>query len=230
MKGDISQVITILQVLLGTRGVTVGELKHSVWLRGPEWVMQPLQETQANQEDILIIEPEETYTQTTNYGNAKQLIKWERFSQLKRLRNMVKRVLCWKKGDWQLSAETLNLAELGMLVQMKCIPDDWKQLSQMTELSNSNLIGTLSPFVADKVIRTRGPLRKSKLSLTQKQPILLSSQHPAVKFHLQFMYDKYHHQGIEFFRSVTQKLRNSLRAIKRRCVQCKLQRWKNIEQ
>ena len=33
-------------------------------------------ETQGQQEDIVTIEPEEVYTQTTNNDNAKQPIEW----------------------------------------------------------------------------------------------------------------------------------------------------------
>ena len=68
---------------LGTRGLTIEELKLSAWLRGHEWLLQPVPEPQTKQEDITAIEPEETFLQTTNYGKTEQLIQWGRFSRSK---------------------------------------------------------------------------------------------------------------------------------------------------
>ena len=76
-------------------------------------------------------------------------------------------------------------------------------------------------------MRSKERLRKADVEYQTKHPIILHSQHWALKFSLKEMHKTWHHEGVEFLRSVVlQKfwilgLRNALRSVKHDCVQCK---------
>ena len=77
-------------------------------------------------------------------------------------------------------------------------------------------------------MQARGRLRKSKLSFNTKHPIILPSKHRAVELFLNFQHKQFYHEGVEYIRNEIQKrfwifgLRNALRAVKHKCIQCRL--------
>ena len=156
-------------------------------------------------------------------------IDWEQFSQFKRLKFMVMRILKTLRKDRNLVlVDLIKLAEfkIWLLVQRGCFSSKIVSLKKaMTVQSQSKLIG-LSPFLdSDGFVGVKGKLRKADLEYQIKHPIILHSQHWAVNFFLEEMHKTWHHEGVEYLRGVVQQkfcihgLKKDLRSGKHDCVQ-----------
>ena len=72
----------------------------------------------------------------------------------------------------------------------------------------------------------KGRLRKADLKYQTKHSIILHSQHWTVKLFLEEMHKTWHHEGVEYLRSVVQQnfwilgLRNALSTVKNDRLQC----------
>ena len=93
--------------------------------------------------------------------------------------------------------------------------------------SKSKLIGLLPFLDSDGIMYAKGRLRKADMEYQTTHPIILHSQHWAVRLFLETMHKTWHQEGVEGLRSVVQKqfwilgLRNALRSVKHDCVQYK---------
>ena len=158
------------------------------------------------------------------------IIDWKRFSQYKRLINVVAYCLRWKsKQRGQIAVTEIEQAETVVLIltQRERFDDLYGKLTLNTARTLEHDLARLCPFVDEQdTIRLKGQLNKSTLSVEMKHPVLLSSKHDTVMLMLRQAHIDNHHEGTEFNRSTIQQkywvlgLRNALRSIKAQCVQC----------
>ena len=94
-------------------------------------------------------------------------------------------------------------------------------------LSALNQLNKLSPFLDEnELLRLQGRLKHSKSSYEIKHPILLSAKHYVVIKLIEDAHRVNFHQSTEYVRSVLRQkywiigLRNALRSVKAKCVNC----------
>ena len=210
---------------IGTRGVTLEQLRESEWLNGPAW----LQDEPENWPEQQLVEHEDE--QTWTIASRESILDWTRFSQFKRLLNMLvycRRIKNKRRGP--LMPDELNSAELTILQlsQRESYPELYEKLIKSSGKPAKNDLAKLCPFLDKQgTIRLKGRLNKSMLPDETKHPILLSAKHPAIILFLRQAHVDNHHEGTEHVRNILQQqywitgLRNALRRIKYSCVQCR---------
>ena len=224
---------------LGTRGIGYPELMESDWLQGAHWLKQ---------EDWIsfigqgLIDEQQQVDDHFEDGTASEeqmfvglltlkVIDWKRFSQFNRLRFTIMRILKllpkyrgYSLVDLLKSAEFKNWS----LVQQESFGNEIISFKKtMSVHSKSKLIGLLPFLDSNGIMRAKGRLRKADVGYQTKHPVILPSQHWAVRLFLENMHKRWHHEGVEYVRSIVQRkfwilgLRNALRSVKQDCVQCK---------
>ena len=209
---------------IGTRGVTLEQLRESEWLHGPAW----LQDEPENWPEQQLVEHEDE--QTWTIASRESILDWTRFSQFKRLLNMLvycRRIKNKRRGP--LMPDELNSAELTILQlsQRESYPELYEKLIKSSGKPAKNDLAKLCPFLDKQgTIRLKGRLNKSMLPDETKHPIL-SAKHPAIVLLVRQAHVDNHHEGTEHVRNILQQqywitgLRNALRRIKYSCVQCR---------
>ena len=132
-----------------------------------------------------------------------------------------------------LTVEELNAAKLAVLkrCQKESFHDAYEKIYKGQPLSASEQLNKLSPFL-DKngLLRLQGRLQHSKSSYETKHPIFLSAKHYVVIKLIEDAHQANFHEGTEYVRSVLMQeywiigLRNALRSVKAKCVNCRKQR------
>ena len=236
----------------GTRGLPANALLNSPWLKGPEflmtsdWPFQPSEEilkTNLKNSDPHEINIEPVYTETTtntaSVSSNVLTLEWQKYSSYEKLLRIVAYILrilpkfsCNRTKTGAITDRVeLESAEqkLCFLVQSESFPNETKNLLKSCPLSNSSIIKDFSPFIGPNGL-LRAQSRTKRLEVANfdvKHPILLDSQHPAVRLFLEHLHDKHCHQGVEYLRALIQqkfaivKLRTTLRTIQTRCRKCK---------
>ena len=210
---------------IGTRGVTLEQLRESEWLHGPAW----LQDKPENWPEQHLVEHKDE--QTWTIASRESILDWTRFSQFKRLLNMLgycRRIKTKQRGPLML--DELNSAELTILQlsQRESYPELYEKLIKNSGKPAKSDLAKLCPFLDKQgTMRLKGRLNKSMLPDETKHPILLSAKHPVIILLLRQAHVDNHHEGTEHVRNILQQqywitgLRNALRRIKYSCVQCR---------
>ena len=150
---------------IGTRGMSIGGLKESVWLNGPAW----LQADEENWPKPWCQENELETEQVTVVAETKldQLFDWRRYSTFNRIRNFIAYCMRLKtKQKGTLKAVENHQAEqiLVRFVQNESFPNVSKSIANSKEIFKTLNIAKLSPFIEeDGIIRVKDRLKHSNL-------------------------------------------------------------------
>ena len=150
---------------IGTRGMSIGGLKESVWLNGPAW----LQADEEKWPKPWCQENELETEQVTAVAETKldQLFDWRRYSTFNRIRNFIAycmRLKTKQKGTLK-AVENLQAEQiLVRFVQNESFPNVSKSIANSKEIFKTLNIAKLSPFIEeDGIIRVKYRLKHSNL-------------------------------------------------------------------
>ena len=169
---------------IGTRGMSIEDLKESVWLNGPAWLQAdeekwPKPWSQENE-----LKHEQVTSTVATETKLDQIFDWRRYSPFNRSRNFIAYCMRFKtKQKGTLKADEIHQAEqiLFRFVQNESFPNVSKSIANSEEISKTLNIAKLSPFIEeDGTIRVKGRLKHSNLDYNAKHPILLTAKHPVV--------------------------------------------------
>ena len=218
---------------IGTRGTTVEALKENEWLTGPAWLTET-EDAWPKAPERLQFSIREEPDPDMEAAVMEPAFEWERFGSFKRMIRVFSYCLRWKKKSSGeiLTVEELNAAKLAILncCQRESFHDAYKKISKGQPLSASDQLNKLSLFLDEnELLRLQGRLKHSKSS-DIKNPILLSAKHYVVIKLTEDAHRANFHEGTEYVRSVLRQeywiigLRNALRNVKAKCVNCRKQR------
>ena len=182
---------------LTTRGVSAEHLLDSKeWLTGPSWLSessgQPLPSDRS--EPSVSETPEEEVVLTAVSATVpceRPVFDVERWSSLSK----AVRVVAWTRrfvhnarnpaqrcSLSDLSGEEVAAARDVLLrqAQREAFPEEIKALEQERNVSVSSPIRSLTPYLADGVLRMRGRLQFSELCFEEKHPVIVPKGHLAV--------------------------------------------------
>ena len=225
---------------IGTRGMSIEDLKESVCLNGPgpAWLHTdeekwPKPWCQANK-----FEAEQATSTVAAETKLHQTFDWDRYSSLNRIRNFIAYYMRFKtKQKGPLKADEVLGAEQTLLrfVQAESFPNVSKSITNSKEISKTFNIAKLSPFIEEVgTIWVKGRLKRSNLDYNAKHPILLTAKHPLVQTLLERAHRDNLHEGTEYVRNMLQQeywiigLRNALRKLKSKCIKCRHRNAKPI--
>ena len=110
-----------------------------------------------------------------------------------------------------------------------------KSLKAEKEIPKGSKILQFSPFLNEEgLIRAKGRIGKSQLDFNAKHPILLHWKHHAIELFLRNEHKDNQHEGTEHVRNIVQQkmwilgIRNALRSIKNKCINCRKGRAQTI--
>ena len=227
---------------IGTRAISIEELKRSEWLTGPAWLKRPESEC-PEQVNLIFASDEENIPSSVFMIQAeekKAVIQWERFSNFNRLVNTVayvQRALNkHKPATLVVNIEEREKAKaIFKLLQQEQFGEEMKSLKAEKQVPKVSKILQFSPFLdEERLIRVKSRIGKSQLDFNAKHPILLHWKHHAVELFLQNEHKDNQHEGTEHVRNtVQQKMRilgiqNALRSIKNKCITCRKGRAQTI--
>ena len=213
--------------------------QESDWLQGPHWLKQENWISLIGQG---LIDEQQQVDDHFEDGTASEekmfvglltlkVIDWKRFSLFNRLKFMITRILkLLPKHRGSSLVDLLMLAEIKIwsLVQQENFGNGIISLKKpMSVHSKSQLIALLPFLDSNGNMRTKRRLREADVEYQTKHPVILPSQHWAVKLFLEDMHKRWHHEGVEYVRSMVQQnfwilgLRNALRSVMHNCVQCR---------
>ena len=211
---------------LGTRGLSFDDIANSNWIKGPDWLLQPILLNEDNQL------PAEQNMNVQVYVANKVIgvVDWKRYSQYNRLRRTIAWILSLARKNSEVHSPLEETAQLiWKLVQLEVYSKEIDDLKSKKTVSSNSKIVSLSPFIdSNGVLRAKGRLRRTNLPFETKHPIILPSKHRAVELFLSYQHKIFHHEGVEYIRNEVQKkfwifgLRSALRAVKHNCVTCRL--------
>lgn len=165
--------------------ISRGQLPHAfvqnrTWFTGPSWLIND--EGEWPNENIRVSEIPELKTNTCLSATSGNIGIFEKYSSYAKLRRIVAYCLRFRpdnKHVGSLCAEEIIEAEIRILkiLQATRFSDEIKRLKGKHSITKSKFI-SLNPFLdKNELIRVGGRLQKSKLTFSQKHPILLSSRH-----------------------------------------------------
>ena len=167
-------------------------------------------------------------------------IDWEKFSSLRRMTRIFAYCLRFSskiKGSEVKPEEMQQVIRLLLRnIQMESFGQSYQTLAAGKPMAASDLLNKLSQFMDDQnLMRLKGRLRHADASNEMKHPILLSAKHPLVRKLIEDVHESNCHEGTEYVRSILQQncwiigLRNALRNVKLKCVECKKQQVGGVQ-
>ena len=118
-------------------------------------------------------------------------------------------------------------ATIFKLLQHEQFGEDMKSLKAGKEIPRRSKILQFSPFLDEEgLIRAKSRIGKIQLDLNAKHPILLHWKHHAVELFLRNGHKDNQHEGTEHVRNIVKQkmwilgIRNALRSITNKCVNC----------
>ena len=217
--------------------------KRSEWLTGPAWLKRPESEW-SEQVNLIFASNEENIPSSVFMIHAekkKAVNQWERFSNFNRLVNTVayvQRALNkHKPGTLVVSIEEREKAKATIfkLLQREHFGEEVKSLKAEKEIPKGSKILQFSPFLDEEgPIRAKSRISKRQLDFNSKHPILLHWKNHSVELFLRNEHKDNQHEGTEYVRNIVQQkmwilgIRNALRSIKNKCVNCRKGRAQTI--
>ena len=211
---------------LGTRGLSFDDIANSNWIRGPDWLLQPILLNEDNQLPVEQDMNVQIYVANEVIG----VVDWKRYSQYNRLRRTIAWILSLARKNSEVHSLLEETAQLiWKLVQLEVYSKEIDDLKSKKTVSSNSKIVSLSPFIdSNGVLRAKGRLRRTNLPFETKHLIILPSKHRAVELFLSYQHKIFHQERVEYIRNEVQKkfwifgLRSVLRAVKHNCVTCRL--------
>ena len=210
-----------------SRGSTTNKLKSSIWQHGPEWLS-----TQNYPEQTHIhVATNELLVEINPVNPVPPVLDLERISSYSRAANVMSRILSFIKS----SADPLLI----LVIQEQRLHCN----SIYSHLANprinitidvKNTIRDLDLHLIDGVIKAKGRLINSELSLEAQTPLFLPNCSRLVDLVVRHIHQTHNHCGLSqtlfVFRQYfwTPKIRARLKSLILRCVTCHRQRAKTI--
>ena len=231
---------------LPSRGAAVSALKQDLWIRGPEWLRLPPSDWPASCGEVQepagceaeeikhkVVHALSTEREDTGIG---QIMVLENYSTLTRLHRVTAWVIRWTMkargqedttGD--LTAEELKRAERIWLgdVQTDAFSEEKTMLQDGHLIPHASSIFHLTPFLSEGLLRLTGRLQESDLSLSEKHPVILPSEHHYTKLVIMDLHESLCHSGVQqtMFalraRFWVPRCRQTVRRVTHSCVRCR---------
>ena len=234
---------------LPSRGTSASYLQKREWLHGPDWLSLPA----SAWPDALISEPEpaecqeeeraqkvavhaSTVQEESNPGVG-QIMTPEAYSSLTRLHRVTAWVLRWAGnarggtrviGD--LTADEIEEAERRWIGQVQ--RDEYHEeidlLEESGELSANSRLFQLSAFIDSGILKLKGRVQESTLTMQEKHPILLPNRHPYVSLVILELHQGLCHAGVQqtLFalreRFWVPRARQRVRQVIHACLRCRI--------
>ena len=214
---------------LASRGVPPGELTE-FWKQGPEWLVREEQWPEPKSLGSTLEAVAEARVSAVQVEAETPINwKWERFSEWRRARGVVLRILTLIHKE-KTRAELYPLAEAVMYrrIQAECFPEELSALKAGQPLLKNSKLCKMAPFLDQAgVLRVGGQLQESPLPYESQHPVLLGKHHLTTLL-LEYVHRQRMHQGVEGVLAHVRSqwwivgVRRQLRNITERCVTC---RW-----
>ena len=200
---------------LPSRGAPVDKLRESFWQEGPAWLRQDAEKwpAQRNHEPAECKREERKggpvanlCTSTRLVPGIGRLLSAENFSSRKRLHRVTAWILRFadktrKKGAYtedDLTAEEIGRAEeMWIKETQEVYREEQSLLEAGIDIPRSSPIFGLNPYLDKGVLRVKGRLQESKLTLDEKHPILLPSDHRYVQLLILEQHLQLCHGGVQ---------------------------------
>ena len=125
---------------IGTRRMSIEDLKESVWLNGPAWLQADEEKWPKPWCQVNELEPEQVTSTVATETKLGQLFDWRRYSTFNRIRNFI--AYCMRFTTWQkstLKPDETSQAEqiLIRFVQNESFPNVSKSIGNSKEISKT---------------------------------------------------------------------------------------------
>ena len=210
-----------------SRGCTTNKLKSSIWQHGPEW----LTTQHYPEQTYLHVATNELVVEINPVNPVPPVLDLERISRYTRVTNIMSKVLNFTKSS------TDPLLKLVMQEQRLHCNSIYTHLSNPRiniSIDIKNTIRDLDLHLIDNVIRPKGRLIHSELSLDAQTPLFLPNHSRLVDLIVRHIHQKHNHCGLSHTLSVfrqtfwSPKFRSRLKSIILRCVTFRRQRARTI--
>ncbi|XP_011859366.1 PREDICTED: uncharacterized protein LOC105556862, partial [Vollenhovia emeryi] len=204
-------------------------LQNRIWFNEPEWLGKD-----ENQWPVKLIQLKEIPEMRKNIcaiaiSDSTEIIN--RYSSYRKLNRVVaycRRMRPANTHKGALKSIELDEAEICILklVQANRFPEEI-QILKKERVDVKGNIANLNPFMDNHgLIRVGGRLRNSKLTLTQKHPILIPNRHSLIESLIRETHERHHHSGVQTTLYILRQKywvingREQVRKIIRRCMRC----------
>jgi len=236
----------------GTRDIKPAELNpRSRWLRGPMFLRLPENEwpkeksSKADSVPVFNLELKKEFVALTTPPTSDALPDVRRFSSwnrliratayVKKFADMCRKTSSLRNVDPDLSVSDLEDAEQRWIItsQMDSFAAEVNLLTTKKPIYTKSRLLSLNPYIDDSgLVRVRGRLEKSDLTLQTKRPIILDPKHPYTVLLIKRYHEMSSHCGQEtVLNELRQKYwildsRAAVRTAWNNCNLCKLRRAK----
>ncbi|XP_070517413.1 uncharacterized protein [Cardiocondyla obscurior] len=205
-------------------------INNKLWPEGPAWLLK--NESEWHNETIPIITIPEMKTNSClliTLDEPEFLKNYSSFSKLSRIIAYCRRFKTRNRFSGPLSSDEVIEAEEHILkiIQSSYFHKDIKIIKD-NRTSYSGKLVYLNPFLDDKsLLHVGGRLQASKLTFSQKHPILLPSQHQLTDKIIREIHENHFHTGIQTTLYILRRKfwlldgRNQVRSIIRSCIRCR---------
>ncbi|XP_070527735.1 uncharacterized protein [Cardiocondyla obscurior] len=205
-------------------------INNKLWPEGPAWLLK--NESEWHNETIPIITVPEMKTNSCLFITLDEpefLKNYSSFSKLSRIIAYCRRFKTRNRFSGPLSSDEVIEAEEHILkiIQSSYFHKDIKIIKDNRTSYFGKLV-YLNPFLDDKgLLRIGGRLQASKLTFSQKHPILLPSQHQLTDKIIREIHENHFHTGIQTTLYILRRKfwlldgRNQVRRIIRSCIRCR---------
>ena len=138
-----------------TRGLSINELMQSDWINEPDWLKSEINETGNWEQEEVVPDRKEVFA--INWIEKSATIDWKRFSNFRRLRNVVARILNLKSAEKEITPELLEQAEnpIWESVQRESCTKETASLKKGDSVKSNSKIESLNPFLSENLIRAK---------------------------------------------------------------------------
>lgn len=175
-------------------------LRNQTWFTGPSWLVKD--ESEWPKESMRITELPELKSNTCLTAASGEFDIFKNYSSYSKLCRIIAYCLRFRsinKYDGTLNTEEINKAEICILklMQTEQFSNEIRKLKNKQAITKGKLV-SLNPFLDNNdLIRVGGRLQKSKLTFSQKHPILLPNRHRLTDQIIREFHENYYHAGIK---------------------------------
>jgi hypothetical protein len=226
-----------------TRPLSATKLQNSMWLNGPEFLLNdlecdtvtfplidPNEDREIRQE--IIVDKLESKVQVMK-PLVERFTKFSTWSSLVRALKVLK-TSARKKSDIGCEDVTIREVEdfiIG-IVQKREFDADIEQIQQKGCVKSSSSIVKLDPYIEDGLLRVGGRIRNSHMSHEEKMPIIIPKRSYVANLLVKHFHEKVYHQGRHFTEGEIRKhgywvigVKKIVTSILKSCVTCRRVRY-----
>ena len=238
---------------LATRSVEAGDLKGSMWLRGPKFLYNSdLLASTHNGELITEILPDDPEVRkikvftTHMHVEARMTIgseRFSRFSKWSKLQGAIARLISFARSQRKTRiqsdtapAQLYHQAKVVIIksVQYEAFGEDIERIKRSVKLPKSSVLAKLCPVIdADGLLRVGGRLDHADLTNEEQHPIILHKSCHVSTLVIRHFHHKTQHQGRVFTHGLVRRSgfwiiggKRLINSILEKCIKCKKLRGK----